>query len=266
MLTDKMKISEVSFRYSCLCGRGKIRKNNEDNFYLNGEIMTDENQMIISSDPSSKNFINSEFFAVFDGMGGGDFGEIASMTCAEYTRGFFSNAGNIISSDVTPSLQDYCAGMNEAVFSKGEQLRTHMFGSTVAGVYLFNGQMWFVNVGDSRAYLVRDSKMMQVSTDHVDRDDYQMKKNYKPPLLQHMGMDPEEIRLEPSIARYEIASNDRILLCSDGLTDMVDAARIETIILGAADMGEATKTLYDAAMSSGGIDNITIILIELTEN
>ena len=246
---------------ACFSDKGKVRGINEDNFYFNGKYLPESNnglKRVLSEETELK---DSLFFAVFDGMGGGDYGEIASYTSAAFSDSFLADSDNINRSDITLSLRDMCLQMNEKVFETGEELGAYMFGSTVVSVYFCTDQMWFSNVGDSRAYLYRNHKLEQVSKDHIETNEYAKSHRQKPALLQHLGIDPEEIQLEPTINRFHIERGDVILLCSDGLTDMVDNASIAAELSEKRSPTETVQRLYEKAMHAGGIDNITVIII-----
>ena len=102
----------------------------------------------------------------------------------------------------------------------------------------------------------------KLSEDHVEGmySIGRTKKNKKPGLIQYLGMDPEEILLEPTIHCSDLQKGDTYLLCSDGLTDMVTEADIASLLNKAADAEEATTGLVDMALENGGKDNITAIV------
>ena len=87
------------------------------------------------------------------------------------------------------------------------------------------------------------------------------KKNTKPSLTQHLGIDEEEFLVEPSIVRMELQAGDRYLLCSDGLTDMVSDEQIKQLLEGADSASSAVRKLIDTALDNGGRDNITVIVL-----
>jgi protein phosphatase len=134
-----------------------------------------------------------------------------------------------------------------------------------------DGKAHFAHVGDSRAYLVRDGVMRQMTADHTVAADLVARGQLTPQeavhhpqrhmltrvlgLTRFLNVDEEEVVLEPG---------DRILLCSDGLIDMVTDYEIQTI-LAAGTPEEATWELIEAANAAGGVDNISVIVIEALE-
>ena len=99
---------------------------------------------------------------------------------------------------------------------------------------------------------------MQLSQDHTEGRPGG--EQTKAPLTQHLGMDPEEIAVEPYIAKGELRQKDQYLLCSDGLTDMLTNFEISDIMLRCEDVGECVDTLIRTALEHGGRDNITVIV------
>ena len=84
-------------------------------------------------------------------------------------------------------------------------------------------------------------------------------------MTQYIGLDPEEMTIEPSYAKEKLQVGDRYLLCSDGLTDMLDSLSICSILKNSDTVQQGVEMLMDAALENGGRDNTTIILIEVEE-
>ena len=126
-------------------------------------------------------------------------------------------------------------------------------------------QVWTVNVGDSRCFLLRDGKLQQISEDQTD--EAYMKENgihgRKPYLTQYMGMDPEEVRVLPYADCLQLKKGDRFLICSDGVSDMVSIEFLETMLLQTQSPAKCVDTILAAALEAGGKDNITVIVLEI---
>lgn len=249
---------------ACFSHIGKARKNNEDNYYLNGEYMPSDNkgsQTIKSTNPLSVDDKRWYFYAVFDGMGGGDYGEIASFRCAEATKSFFSNRSNVNLCDITPTLQNLCTIVNDTIFEEKQRLGVYQMGSTLVSAFVFAGKVWMCNIGDSRCYWYRaqEDALYQLSDDHVEERD----EGSKPVLLQYFGIDSSMITIEPTIEFFEPNAGDKLLLCSDGLTDMVDENRILEIIDSDNPVNNI-RALFSEAMGAGGVDNITMIVLRFS--
>ena len=217
---------------ACGCHTGRRRKNNEDNFFFAGRYMASDNNGLGSILEKSFSLKKDRFFAVFDGMGGGEYGEIASYIAAKATERY---------------------------------LNAEMMGSTLAGLYFTGSQVWTVNVGDSRCFLLRDGKLQQISEDQTD--EAYMKENgihgRKPYLTQYMGMDPEEVRVLPYADCLQLKKGDRFLICSDGVSDMVSIEFLETMLLQTQSPAKCVDTILAAALEAGGKDNITVIVLEI---
>lgn len=250
---------------ACVSHQGNVRQNNEDNFFYNDEYLSADslgtNGIITQKFPTFYNFNKGLFYAVFDGMGGGDYGEIASFKCAEETKLFLSNPKNINCYDITPSLNNLCNTLNEAVCREKQNLGVYQMGSTLVSAFMMAGLVWICNVGDSRCYWYSESNnsLSMVSVDHVEESS----NGGKPVLTQYFGIDPEALRLEPTVNCIEPNHNDRIILCSDGLTDMVS----ENEIFEALKIDNPLQTLAvlsNKALEAGGKDNITIIVIKFS--
>ena len=250
---------------ACVCDRGLKRSNNEDNFYFTGQYLPRDNDGLDGCLADQMSLPEDVFFAVYDGMGGGDYGEVASYTAAAETEGFLDLEDNINPCDITPSLTRMCLHLNEKVFQIGKSLGVYQMGSTLVSLFFHEDQVWVCNLGDSRAFLYRDQKMRQISVDHTDEEEMKANgiTNRKPYLTQFLGIDPEELRIEPFIQSGHYQAGDRYLLCSDGLTDMVDNQRISDVLVRYETPEDCAVRLKQMALENGGKDNITIIVIDI---
>lgn len=250
---------------ACGCNQGRKRNSNEDNFYFNGRYMSSDNHGLPEIWTEELSLRGDSFFCVFDGMGGGDFGEIASYTAAKTVKDFLQADKNINPCDITPSLENMCQTINEAVFREGGKLGSTRMGSTLVGLYFHAGQVWVCNLGDSRCYLFRNNRMKQISEDHTDENF--MKENgitgRKPYVTQYLGIDPEEMLIVPSIKSYNIERGDRFLICSDGVSDMVEEQQICNLLARYTYADECAKTLIQASLDGGGKDNITAMILDV---
>jgi PPM family protein phosphatase len=184
--------------------------------------------------------------AVFDGLGGHPAGDVASAAAAESVRAAAPKA--------VASAEDLIAAVqaaHDAVLdaAAGDPGRTGM--ATTAVVATLHGDTARVaHVGDSRAYVLdTDGRLHQVTRDH-GMGGY---------ITQALGLDRG---VDPDLTEVATPPGTRLLLCSDGLSNMVDAADIGAL-LGAGDAEAACDALVEAALERGGIDNVTVVVAVL---
>lgn len=248
----------------CISNTGKVRENNEDNFYFDNQILEKEHSGLVI--PITKEFSGNRIcFAVFDGMGGHANGQLASYLAANSFQKDCEQLNDM--EEVSDSFfNDAIFHMNHVVYENAEQLHNNM-GTTCVILGFSNELVYVCNVGDSRAYRFREGNLVQISMDHVETIPPFMKsfQRRKARLSQCIGMSPKEIVLEPYLAEGIIKEKDTFLICSDGLTDMVSEEEIENILLQQTDIKEQVTILLDTALKNGGRDNITIIAIQITE-
>ena len=225
--------------------QGMVRANNEDSIFPDS---SGESDTVVT-------------LMVADGMGGAVGGEVASRLAVNAAA----------STDVDPA--DRVAAANRAIREEvAREPSLEGMGTTLTLVSLTpDGKAHLAHVGDSRAYLLRRDTMDQLSADHTVAAD----------LLARGQISPEEAAQHPQrhmltrvlgLTRFlnvdeeivPLESGDRMLLCSDGLIDMVSDDRIQEI-LGRGTPEEVTWELIEAANSSGGVDNISVIVIEALE-
>ena len=245
---------------ACGCTPGKIRQNNEDNFYFDGKYLDAENYGLaypISLElPAERGLC----YAVFDGMGGENFGEIASYTAAQ-SMSQKSSTGFDLLLTRSARLKKLAMEINDAVVQAKETLHTDRMGTTMVSLHFYGKYIYICNIGDSRAYRLRGDELKQLSVDHVMLQPQRIHR--KAPLTQHLGIDPEDMLIEPYIDRLPIVSGDTYLLCSDGLTDMLTDPEIDSVLREYADVDECVRQLIQSAMDRGGRDNITVIVCKV---
>ena len=247
--------------YAYTCHIGKIRNNNEDNFWCCGDSLEAQNQGM--SHIRSGYMKQSEYplLAVFDGMGGESCGEMAAFLAAEACGEHFKTAKDGIRNDPEEFLNEICESMNQAICDYGRTNKINSMGTTAALLAFAEDAVYSCNLGDSRIYKSDREKFYQISQDHVlGRSLFG-----KAPLTQYLGMEEENLQLEPSISRQEIKIGDRFLLCSDGITDMLSDGEIADILSRDIPEAKTVDILVDRALKKGGRDNITVVLCEIME-
>lgn len=245
---------------------GSVRSGNEDNFYINGEYKRDltQDRYAIKNDRPA----DYQTFAVCDGMGGYSFGELASLKAVQ-TLELFDTA------ELQDRLEEYVSEANQAICKDVSHNPNVRIGATLALMSVAGGHAAFCNVGDSRIYLMRNHELRQISVDHTMAQskinagilDAAKARNTKDSqiLTQHLGIREDEFILCPAVTRdFEIRSGDHYLLCSDGLTSMVNDEGIKETIEKEKDspMEEIVIALVKEALAHGGKDNITVVLVK----
>lgn len=247
-----------SFHFTCFSNTGKMRIHNEDNVSFFGYVMKQEHQSmkeVLNNDISSD---QSVIMGLFDGMGGECAGELASYVAAE-----------ALSKDQPKApwseekLKAVLLSLNEQVCIAKRKGRYSTIGSTAILLAVDRSFAWIANVGDSPAFLMRNGKLQMLTTLHNNAVMLrELGIERKPQITQFLGIDSDEFVIEPSVKRAELEDQDIILLCSDGLTDMVSTEEIQMILQNSETLGNATDNLMQSALEAGGHDNITIILCQ----
>jgi protein phosphatase len=203
--------------------------------------------------------------ALADGMGGHRGGEIASATALEALRAAVRSGD-----PVREAIEE----ANRAVYEKSlTDDALHGMGTTLtAGTLVSGGTLLIGHVGDSRAYLLREGRLQQITTDHshveeLVRDgkitaDEAAVHPMRSVITRAIGMDDS---VDVDVFPVELHPEDRVLLCSDGLTDMLQESTIEAELRREDDASRAAQHLVDAANSAGGVDNITAVVIAVTD-
>ena len=252
---------EYKIQAACLCNTGLKRKNNEDNFYFGGKTLEENNQGLRAPVSIEASLSGGMCMAIFDGMGGENYGESASFAAAremQNSQGSFS--GSFVSEK--KYLERMTAQINAAVVAAAREKSTSHMGSTMVSLHFTPQMVYACNLGDSRAYRLRGGELAQMSKDHVS--DRPMPAGKKPPLTQHLGIDPEEMLIEPYIIKAELRPGDQYLICSDGLTDMVTNAEIAEILLCSESAEASVGRLIQSALAHGGKDNVTAIVCRIS--
>ena len=212
-------------------------------------------------------------FLVADGVGGHNLGELASrMTVADGAT--FVKANPIPADADSDYFRDYfCELMflvNDHVHEVGQEKALGSMATTLVMLYLRDDDAYVVNIGDSRAYLIRDEDIMQVTDDHTFVNDL-VKKGIitKDEAVTHpkRNMITRAIGaagdIKPDFFTFKTYPDDIIMLCTDGLYGEVSDEDICSIILKNSHMRQACAELVETANRNGGEDNITVVAVKL---
>ncbi len=274
--------SMVKVDFGALTHAGKVRKNNEDH-YLVGRLGRSFEPMMTNMPAGQLPEHFSEYgygMLVADGMGGAAAGEVASrMAINLLVKLIIDTAkwGRRIDEQEAEALMERIEGYYMAIHSElirqGEinPAITGM-GTTLTVAYSFCSDLFVAHVGDSRAYLFREGRLRQLTRDHTVAQ--KLADNGEIPQeavathrLRHIltnVLGGRKGSVVTELQQFQLADRDRLLLCSDGLTDMVDDAAIEAALRTIEPPQEAAEKLLDLALDAGGKDNITIALARYT--
>ncbi len=239
---------------------GKKRKNNEDSFLRDDGL---------------------GLYAVADGIGGHEGGEVASRIAMDTLREVMP--GLLKGKDVTPpfslslDVEPKISALRYAITQSNKKiLQTASInpaltgmGTTITAVLLCHGTAFIAHVGDSRAYLLRSGQCDQITNDHSFvaeqiragklTSEQAKTSTYRHIITRAVGIDQEVAVDHASIA---VKEDDTLLLCTDGLTEMVDDGEICAILRGSAPEA-AAENLIRRANEQGGVDNITVVVLKI---
>jgi protein phosphatase len=258
--------------------KGRVRASNEDQFLI--AELTKTMRMWQSSLPDQKAQFGDErghLFLVADGMGGHQGGEQASALAVLAIQQFTLNTLKWFFEANRQEAQSVLAQFQTALRQADRRVRAEAaehqelsgMGTTVTMAYHLDSQLCIVHVGDSRAYLMRDDELHQLTRDHTLMADLLKSGAIQPAdvathrfrhvITNVIGGKDSDVRVEAHA--LEARAGDRLLLCSDGLTEMVDDDAIGRTLLAEPDPEAACTTLLSLANDAGGRDNITVVVV-----
>ena len=210
--------------------------------------------------------INDPLYAVADGMGGHRGGEVASNLALQTVEQMFAQRQGTLTEQVERA--------NRAVFERSQSDRdVSGMGTTLTAALIEGGAVRLAHVGDSRAYLFRGGKLQLLTEDHtlvhrmvVEGEITETEAENHPHrsvLTRALGVEGD-VRVDET--KVEVREGDRLLLCTDGLTGMLSEDEIESILQHVRDPQEAVDRLVREANRAGGIDNITAVIVDFTED
>lgn len=234
--------------------KGKIRDNNQDAYYLPADC-------------------DNPLFIIADGMGGHKAGEIASNLAIDLvSESFNKNLGAGLEGEdlVKASIHKSINIANKSIYEKSKKEKAYAgMGTTVTLAYIDEDHIYIGHVGDSRAYILEDGNLGQVTEDHSLVEE----------LIKNGSISKEEAKQHPQrniitravgtepdididiflLARDQV---DILLLCTDGLTSMVDDNDIGKILIDVPNIEKACQDLVELSNKRGGYDNITVLAID----
>lgn len=227
---------------NAISDRGTVRENNEDLVTLGGIMLRDgkySGEVEFTGTPAY-------YLLIADGMGGHDKGELASFMTLEHLRDCFSMGDMEVESfadDITRSVRYISYKINAIA---GYEKHEHPMGCTLTGVVWLENRAWLVNAGDSRTYLFRDGIVEQLTVDEENEEG----------LLTNCVGGGCDTTLAVTEITDKLQEGDIILICSDGLADVVNDDYLEHFMINSASPAEE---LAGWAMENGSTDNVSVI-------
>jgi PPM family protein phosphatase len=239
----------MKLRFTTLSDTGVVRSVNQDACYADSP--------------------QARFFIVADGMGGHAGGQEASRIAKDTVSSFLDNYWNSDEASDT-LLAKSLLEANEAIIADQLEHPERADMGTTAVVFMWRDRAWYSHVGDSRLYLFREDRLQQITQDHTwvsmavkvgDLSQEQARNHpYRHVLSQCLGRkDLAQIEVQP----IDLQAGDRLLLCSDGLTEELSDAEIAKYMSVEYTCEETAAALVKGAKTNGGRDNITVVIVEI---
>ncbi|MBI3484599.1 MAG: serine/threonine-protein phosphatase [Acidobacteria bacterium] len=270
--TSPAAVAAMELRIGAQTDTGKVRDQNEDRVLVFDLKRFRELSAVGTETASLRR--PGVLLVVADGMGGMSGGETASQMCVENLLTLFLEKldapGNSGRADAQQTLGDAVRETNDLIYSRATaDMKLHGMGTTLTAAFLEDERMCVAQVGDSRAYLLRDGEMQQLTRDQTLLASLKeqgklppggLGKRWKNMLLQAVGAQEN---LQVAMSETSLRPGDWMLLCSDGLHGPVDEADLATIMKGSGTPAEKAKLLMLRANENGGPDNISAIVCEV---
>ncbi|HSE30866.1 MAG TPA: protein phosphatase 2C domain-containing protein [Pyrinomonadaceae bacterium] len=259
--------------------RGLVRKNNEDH-YLIVEFRRSLKTVDTNLDEAllERSYeLGGYGMIVADGMGGMAGGEVASSMAltrlvelvVDTPDWFMSLNPPDHAETVLQRMTERFMNVDEALKGRAQNDRSLLgMGTTLTVAGVLGSDLIVGHIGDSRAYLLRESKLDQITSDHtlaqalidagITKPEEPASRSMRHVLTAALGAMGKSV--EPEMHRLELAAGDQVLLCTDGLTEMVADSLITSVLREAGSVKRACIDLVDLALAAGGLDNITVIV------
>jgi len=237
---------------------GLVRKINEDSFICE----------------KLEGYDDLYLYIVADGMGGHNAGEVASSMAvqqiAEYIKRNIDSI-NLEDKEIQNLIENAILYANEKVYKTSILKSNYLgMGTTLSMILAKNNRIYIGHVGDSRIYLIRDNVILRLTEDHSLVAELIKAGTIKP---EEANSHPQknvitralgtEYTIESDVSQWDLQNNDIILICTDGLSNVVCEEDMAYILLNTSDLNEACEVLINKANESGGFDNITAVVVQM---
>ncbi|MFB5651830.1 PP2C family protein-serine/threonine phosphatase [Leptospira wolffii] len=250
----------MKLRYYAITDKGNFRSHNEDSFLAVGSLVCGqvhgELDTILELDTNQ----DSGLFALADGLGGHEAGEIASRVALEKLS-WMERAIRPIEELPSSGWQNLLRKINNEVNSYGESIGKPKMGTTLVGCLIGRKKSWVFNVGDSRLYHLKKDGLRKVTVDHNIGEELGSMhgRNF---LTSCIGGGTKSMQADIFDYTGKIEEGDIILVCTDGLTEVLNIDQIEKILRDNHDLRETSRALSEEANLRLTRDNHTILLIQ----
>ena len=245
-------------KVSASCQIGCVRSNNEDMILINGKfIRNDCLSTTLACDDSQKGRM---VFAVADGMGGHQAGEVASEQALIDFDFFIKDLPSGLSiCEFDEAIIKWLDSINRKIYLMGVDCPEQAdMGTTLVALVLYEDRKYWLNCGDSRLYLYRNGELSQITVDH-SLNTLVGESKHSNIITNCIGAGCTTSYIDIYDFTDDVKSGDTLLLCSDGLNDMIADETIASILQAG---GDATQ-LCNAAIEAGGRDNVSVLLLNL---
>ena len=241
-----------------VCGMsdiGKCRELNEDSFKICG----------------FENGLPNGVCVLADGMGGHNAGEIASSKAVELVAGELSGVDATDDKEICKEIASAVDFANSCIYEMSLKKREHSgMGTTLVVAFVKDGHLLVANIGDSCAYVVSEKNMRKITIDHsvveelVQRGTItrEQARNHPDKNIITRAVGTDEY-VDADFFEYKLHLGDTIVLCSDGLTEMVEDEKIKDLVNNSESVDDLVRNLVDEANNNGGVDNITVIALRV---
>ncbi len=268
------KMDSIQLKVFALSDMGRVRKNNEDSFVVCNLSTGDVGvaSPVRTQDLGRRGML----FLVADGMGGEASGEVASQLCTvTVPKRLYDNLkslDNVSETNFVLLLREAIEFANQVIFQKAQSSPAYKgMGTTTTAAAIFGPYLFVGQVGDSRAYLIRNKQMVQLTRDQTFL-------NYLAEIGAEVPADPEKDSrksiltqavgssesLDVKVTYTKIRHGDALLVCSDGLYNMAKPPEMLKVANSEDSLPNKCKALIARANEGGGTDNITVVIAEFT--
>ncbi|MBQ7957590.1 MAG: serine/threonine-protein phosphatase [Clostridia bacterium] len=237
--------------YSLCSNVGKVRKENQDTVFVSHNNAIYHKADFVEYSNTSEND-SLLIFAVFDGMGGEQNGAEASYIAA-------FTVSELMKKQQKASLDNMCSVVNKVLCRYMEENGIKSMGTTAAMIKLEEDRVVACNIGDSSIFKMTDCQMDELSVRHIMEVGSGSRV-----LTQHLGIPENEMQIEPYSVAVKLKENDVFLLCSDGVTDVLNNSELKKIV-NEYSVKDLSKSITELAIEKGSKDNISVIVLKIVK-